>query len=401
MNALLAIGKMLPVGTRTGCTGRPEPTTGRGIVLFPVLVLSLAMSGCVNGVGLDERRQIAESAANVEGGANSIVGAIERRSIAARPGESLDDVAARAGLSADQLASHNGLDRNYRPRSGEVFALPRQSPPVSSADSLQAIARAAIDRAEMHQSERHQGPADAGFIQHIVEPDDTLASIANVYSVSPGTIVETNGLGSDRSISEGQLLLIPMTSADDGESGNITDATPPAPAAPAATSAPGEQSRAPAPPSLDQPLPARPEEARIPPSPDLGSYRTPPGASGKLLMPVEGEIIRHYAGHTGGGQGIDIRAPAGTGVRAADDGEIALVAPSDTHMTIVLIRHADNLYTVYGRIDGVTLEKGDTVARGHPFAQVASGDPAYLHFQVRRGTESVDPEAYLQADGGT
>ncbi len=61
----------------------------------------------------------------------------------------------------------------------------------------------------------------------------------------------------------------------------------------------------------------------------------------------------------------------------------------------MLVRHPDNLMTVYGRITGVTLEKGDTVSRGQKIGVVADGNPANLHFEVRRGTASVDPAPFL------
>ncbi|MEO0914555.1 MAG: M23 family metallopeptidase, partial [Pseudomonadota bacterium] len=63
--------------------------------------------------------------------------------------------------------------------------------------------------------------------------------------------------------------------------------------------------------------------------------------------------------------------------------------------TILLVRHANDLLTVYGRITGVTLQKGDKVSRGQNIGVVADGSPPNLHFEIRRGTESVDPAPYL------
>ena len=42
------------------------------------------------------------------------------------------------------------------------------------------------------------------------------------------------------------------------------------------------------------------------------------------------------------------------------------------------------------------LAKGDKVKRGQTIATVRAGDPAFLHFEVRKGVESVDPMGYLQ-----
>ena len=66
--------------------------------------------------------------------------------------------------------------------------------------------------------------------------------------------------------------------------------------------------------------------------------------------------------------------------------------------TIVLIRHENEFLTVYGRIDDVVVRKGDRVERGQVIAKVADLKPprtSALHFEIRRGPESVDPEQFI------
>ena len=65
-------------------------------------------------------------------------------------------------------------------------------------------------------------------------------------------------------------------------------------------------------------------------------------------------------------------------------------------MPILVIRHEGNLLTVYANIDGIAVAKGDRVKRGQAIAKVRSADPAFLHFEVRQGFDSVDPVPYLQ-----
>ena len=43
----------------------------------------------------------------------------------ARAGDTVETMAQRVGISPSQLANHNGLPAGYRPRSGEVLALPK------------------------------------------------------------------------------------------------------------------------------------------------------------------------------------------------------------------------------------------------------------------------------------
>ncbi len=74
---------------------------------------------------------------------------------------------------------------------------------------------------------------------------------------------------------------------------------------------------------------------------------------------------------------------------------MALVSKSVGAKYIVLLRHADNIYTVYSNVAQVKLTKGDKVTRGQPLGVVAEGTPSYLHFEVRKGTQSVDPKPFL------
>jgi murein DD-endopeptidase MepM/ murein hydrolase activator NlpD len=63
---------------------------------------------------------------------------------------------------------------------------------------------------------------------------------------------------------------------------------------------------------------------------------------------------------------------------------------------IVVIRHANNLLTVYANVDAISVEKGAKVARGQQIGRVQAGNPAFLHFEVRRGSDSVDPMTMLK-----
>ena len=109
---------------------------------------------------------------------------------------------------------------------------------------------------------------------------------------------------------------------------------------------------------------------------------------------MQGKIIRSYDKKSN--QGIDIAAPAGSAVGAAAGGTVAAVTKDTDQVPIVVIRHADGLLTVYAGLDGLKVQKGDTVKRGQAIGVVRKADPAYLHFEVRKGVDSLDPMSYLQ-----
>ena len=124
---------------------------------------------------------------------------------------------------------------------------------------------------------------------------------------------------------------------------------------------------------------------------DMGAQRT---EGPRLAMPVQGRIIRAYA--QGRNEGIGIGAPEGTDVHAAAAGTVAAITQDTDQVPIMVIRHENNLLTVYANIDNIRVARGDRVSRGQSIATVRHGDPSFLHFEVREGFDSVDPMPYLQ-----
>lgn len=319
----------------------------------------------------------------------------------ARQGDTVADVATRVGTDADALARFNGLKLQDPLRGGEVIALPTRvsepSPqtgaattgPIRPADrvDITELAGGAIDRVPASDSAPRKATEapQTGVqpIRHKVRRGETAFTIARSYKVSVRSLAEWNGLGSDFAIREGQYLLIPV--------GNRQS-----PAAETTTAAPGAGSLAPAPPSSVQPLPADTNVAEAQPAkvdtPDLGKTQTAT-ADTALAQPVRGKIIRAYA--KGKNEGIDIQANAGSTVSAAESGTVAAITSDADDVPIIVIKHADNLLTVYANVTDITIKKGAAVKRGQKIASIRGGSSNYLHFEVRKGFESVDPTPYL------
>lgn len=322
----------------------------------------------------------------------------------ARPGDTVARVADRIGIAPLDLARFNGLAQDTPLRGGEILALPRRvavidGPATGTGEGrldIAAIAGQAIDRAPADSTGSATRPTLAGPgtsagaampggaepIRHRVERGETAYSIARLYGVSVRALADWNSLGPDLAVREGSFLLIPVVlGRDTAASGPVTR--------------PGQGSPTPMPPSATRPLPdAATTAAAAPPSPQLGGA---PEGGRSFLRPVSGRITRNFSARAGGGgyEGIDIAAEAGTAVRAAEDGEVALVSRATDNRVVVLVSHPGNLFTVYSNIVDVTLERGARVSRGQPLGRVAPGDPSFLHFQVRRGTTAIDPAPFL------
>ena len=316
----------------------------------------------------------------------------------AQRGDTVATLAGRVGLPAEEVARYNGLPVNAPLRADEVVALPSRvaAGPAAGPVSTGSVSGAAADAIDVttlagdaiNRSTDTTPPATPVAlpggrepIRHQVARGETAYSVARRYGVSVRSLAEWNGLGADLAVREGQYLLIPIAS------------TPPPVTV---TTAPGTGSPTPVPPSAAEPLPAETATAAppaVPPSPDLGEQRSAASDTARLLTPVVGSVIRPY--DKGKNDGIAIAAAAGTPVKAADAGTVAAITRDTEGVPIVVLRHGGNLLTVYAGVEGVTVEKGATVSRGQTIATVRGGDPSFLHFEVREGFESVDPDIYL------
>jgi lipoprotein NlpD len=318
----------------------------------------------------------------------------------ARDGDTPRSVAGRLGLNAEQLAAYNGMTPDAALRRDELLALPTRVPSSGGTTDVTTLAGAALDRAgdvtttplpsagATAASAQTPPPAPAASpepIRHQVVRGETAYSIARLYGAPVSEIADWNGLGPDLAVREGQYLLIPQA----GSARPAETITPP-----------GSGSPTPVPPSASAPLPEEQPEPitadEDPPAdvaPDLGAEQTTPERTAQMVAPIQGPIIREYV--KGRNDGIDIGAAAGTEVRAAAAGTVAAVTTNTDGIQIVVIRHADNLLTIYTHIDQLTIAKDATVSQGQVIGRVRAGDPSFVHFEVRRGMESNDPSDFL------
>lgn len=373
---------------------------GRRARLGVALLAAMALAGCEGAAQFGRSTPAAPAPAPQSPGTAPASGVAM-----ARQGETVADVARRIGADPQALADFNGLYPDYRLRAGEMLAMPEGAAGAAGSRDIAAIAGGALDRAESGStdsgirsapldggsgpfSSTPSAPLDDGQLRHRVAPGETAFSIAEIYGVSPRTLAEWNNLGPDFAVREGQSLIIPPR----GTAG-VAPAAPPSP--PPAVAAPGTPSAVAPPPSAADPLPREAAAPPAPPpSPGLGASQNPGGAARGFLRPVDGAVLRGYG--AGGNEGIDFAAAPGTTVRAAADGEVALISRATGESLIVLVRHPDNLYTVYSNVTGAQVEKGQRVSRGEPIARVVEGSPGFVHFEVRRGTQATDPGPLLE-----
>ncbi len=167
----------------------------------------------------------------------------------------------------------------------------------------------------------------------------------------------------------------------------------------------------------EPPKPAEADEAGEPatvvPAPDapvkkpsrdevVTALPAPPPRGGRVFQwPVTGRIIATYGPQDRGlhNDGINIAAAKGAPVRAAENGVVAYAGDEIRGFgNLLLIRHADGYMTAYAHNEVLLVNRGDTVRRGQVIARVGqTGNVTtpQLHFEIRKGTQAVDPEQYL------
>jgi murein DD-endopeptidase MepM/ murein hydrolase activator NlpD len=182
-------------------------------------------------------------------------------------------------------------------------------------------------------------------------------------------------------------------------------------AAEEASRAPAPASRAPAPATGPAPGPApRPGPVAGPepapgPAPSAAPSAPAPSRNARFIWPVNGPVAsgfgprRHpiYGGtrmHTG----VDVSAPSGTPIRAADDGVVIMVGPNGGYGNWTLIDHGDGLATGYAHQSTIGVSRGQRVSRGDIIGRVGSTGAStgpHLHWEVRVNGNPVNPMSYV------
>jgi len=189
-------------------------------------------------------------------------------------------------------------------------------------------------------------------VTHVVVAGETVYHIATEYGVSVGRLMMANGLSDPRELRVGQVLTIP---------GAYRAAS-------------------------------------------IGTASVHPysgeRASRQFQWPVQSGVVSSGFGIRNGAMhdGVDIAAPAGTPVYAADSGVVIFSGTLHGYGNTVIIRHDDNYATVYGHNERNLVSEGVRVARGQEIGEIGrSGRTtgANLHFEVRRDNIAKDPLAYL------
>lgn len=119
-----------------------------------------------------------------------------------------------------------------------------------------------------------------------------------------------------------------------------------------------------------------------------------------MIWPIEGERLTSGVGPRWGRQhaGLDIAAPVGTLVVAAEDGVVKLAEKQGGFGNLIEIDHGNGIYTRYAHLQGMFVKDSELVRKGQAIG--LSGNTGFstgphLHFEVRLNTLVLNPEMFL------
>jgi murein DD-endopeptidase MepM/ murein hydrolase activator NlpD len=97
-------------------------------------------------------------------------------------------------------------------------------------------------------------------------------------------------------------------------------------------------------------------------------------------------------------RGVDIAAPEGTEVRAAQAGRVVYSGYQPGYGNLVVVEHSGGFETRYAHLGSLSVRAGDTLLEKQVLGTVGSTGRStgpHLHFEVRRDGNAVDPKAWV------
>ena len=93
-------------------------------------------------------------------------------------------------------------------------------------------------------------------------------------------------------------------------------------------------------------------------------------------------------------RGVDLAAPEGTPVKAAKGGVVAEAESNPVYGNYVIIRHNNNMQSLYGPLSRTLVTKATAVLQGQTIGEVGTTGKStgpQLHFEIRSGDTSRNP----------
>ena len=130
---------------------------------------------------------------------------------------------------------------------------------------------------------------------------------------------------------------------------------------------------------------------------------------GRLRLPVPGVLVNKFGRHKDKkygtyivNNGVDLKIPAGTPVRAVFDGKVLFTGPLEGYGNLVILGHGDKYHSLYGHLDKINVNTGEIVAEGGILG--TSGDTGSLvgptlYLEMRHQGKPIEPTGWFKMAG--
>jgi murein DD-endopeptidase MepM/ murein hydrolase activator NlpD len=315
---------------------------------------------------------------------NASWSAVDGSTIIVGTNDTVETIAQRHNVPAREIMRVNGLPtpRNLQP--GQSLVIPRQV--TAAAPAMSAP-----------QTKPAQVAATGGGV-HVVNPGETIFSIARKNNMPAAKLAKANNLTLTTQLKTGMKITVPgMRTASAATPAAAPQTKLVAAVAPAkpGTTAPVVVAEAPS---------AKKESANLATETKDVEKEAKQDATGGLpsfRWPVRGRVIAAYGAKTSGKQndGINVAVPEGTPVKAAEDGVVTYSGNElKGYGNLVLVRHSNGYVTAYAHASELMVKRGETIKRGQIIAkagQTGEVSSPQLHFEIRQGSTPVDPSKFL------
>ena len=232
------------------------------------------------------------------------------------------------------------------------------------------------------------GCTPRGGIYHTVREGQTLYRIGKTYGLDERYLARINSIDDPSRLRVGDRLFIPGASRE-----KYVPSTVPSTPVEAASAA------------HRTPPSTRPAHAAVS-SGRSSAKRTnqpppiPPAKRGRFTWPVRGKILKEF-GTKGSAyrKGLEIAAAKGGTVVSAAAGRVIYSGNGIRgYGNLIILKHDDSFYTIYGFNAKNLVESGSFVSKGEKIALAGSppnGGSPRLYFEIRHGKTAVDPIFYL------
>ncbi|MGQ0695641.1 MAG: murein hydrolase activator EnvC family protein [Nitrospiraceae bacterium] len=131
----------------------------------------------------------------------------------------------------------------------------------------------------------------------------------------------------------------------------------------------------------------------------------PRGAKGALPWPADGQVVSFFGRQKHPTfntyvqrKGIEIRTTEGSFIHAVMSGTVVYADWLKGYGLVIILDHGNGFFSLYAHASKILAKVGERVAEGHPIGE--TGDTGMigentLYFELREGTEPVDPLHWL------